>query len=255
VTVLVFQVATAVLAVAFAVLALRVTRAVRGGDQPLHHRAWMVTALAFAIAGASSVVQNAAAVWAFRAGAGSAPWNLFLEWAPRGNYARICLKISFALLLTLLTRTERMPARRVAWTAAAIFAVMLVVGGVMGAMEGPLREVIHYPAYAVLELGEMIALLVALFVGLVAGSMDRWLWAALAVYSFRQALNVLSWTALAWHGVPGAWALDARVLHLFGIAGYLVMIAIAIHRLRLARKGVRVPGMFDLPRAPVSTFH
>lgn len=248
------QLATAVLAVAFAFLALRVTRATAAGD-PSHHRAWLVTALAFAMAGATSVVQNTAAAWAFRAGAGSVPWNLFLEWAPRGNYGRICLKISFAVLLALLPRMAGVPTRRVAWISAATFVLMLAAGGVMGMMEGSLKEVTHYPAYAMLQLGEMVALLVALFVGLVASSVDRWLWAALAVYGFRQALNVLTWTALAWHGVPGAWAPDPKVLHLFGIAGYLAMAAIALHRLRLARRGVRVPGMMDLTRAPVSTFH
>jgi len=253
--VLVLQVATAVLAVAFAVVALRAARAVAPGGQPQHHQAWLVTGLAFAVAGATSLVQNTAAVWAFRAGSGSLPWNLFLEWAPRGNYGRICLKIAFALILALLPRMAGMSARRVAVTSCATFAAMLALGGAMGAAEGPLRAAIHFPSYAMLELGELIALLVALFVGVMTSSVDRWLWAALAVYSFRQALNVLTWAALAWYGVPGAWSPDPRVMHAIGVAGYLAMIAIAAHRLRLARRGVRVPGMMDVARAPVSTFH
>jgi len=252
---LLFQAATAVLAVAFAVLALRVTRAAVPGDQPLHHRAWVVAGLAFAIAGASSVAQNAAAVWAFRAGEGSVPWDLFLAWAPRGNYGRACLKIAMALVLVALARLAGVAPRRLGWGVSALFVAMLGAGAVLGWAEGPLRAAIHYPGYAVFEVAELVALLLALFVGITASTMDRWLWAALGVYAARQALNVLSWTALAWLGVEGQWSLDPRVLHSFGVAGYLAMIAIAVHRLRLARRGVRVPGMFDLTRTPVSTFH
>jgi hypothetical protein len=248
------QTAVALLGFLFGVQALGVTRAL-SGTRAAHHAAWELTAVGFLVAGVSSVVWSAFAVWAVAAGPGSAAWNGSVTWMPVGNYGRSVAKAMLALLLCCIPWLAGLTPRARGAASLGSLLAMFAAGGVYGYLEGPLRSGTHFSIYAVFQTAELILLLAALFIAVLQSSMDRWLWAILAIYGVRQALNALSVSALAWLGIPGRWALSPMVVHLMGVASYLMMMALAHRRLQLARRRVAVPGMFDLPKAQPSLLH
>lgn len=252
--ILALQTAVALMGFLFGVQALGVFHALPGA-RPAHRAAWELTAIGFLVAGVSSVVWSVFAVWAVVAGEGSAAWNGSVTWMPVGNYGRSLVKAMLALILCCIPWLAGLTPRARRAASLGSLLAMFAAGGVYGYLEGPLRSGTHFSIYAVFQTAELILLLVALFLAVVQSTMDRWLWAILAIYGVRQALSALSVSALAWLGFPGRWALNPMVVHLMGVASYLMIMALAHRRLQLARRGVAVPGMFDLPKAQPSLLH
>lgn len=249
-TTLFFQCAVALLALAMGVLGLKVARALPPDAPVLHRLSWEVVGLVFLLGAVSSIFQNVFAVIAVRAGNGSPAWNSYAVWAPVGNYGRTLAKSMLSLLLCLLPLAHRVTLPRARLVAIGASVVMFAVGTALGLMEGPLRMSVHFSMYSVFETVELVLLLIALFVAVQTSSMDRLLWAAMALYAARQALNALSYGALAWWGTDGRWAPSGLHIHVMGVIGYVVMAYLSWKRILLARRGVPVPGMFDLAPQP-----
>lgn len=233
-------VALLTLAVGVAALAVAGARGVSGARAA----GWRATGLGFAIVGATGVVQTNAAAVAYFAGPGSAVYDAYLSWAPAGNHGRSGAVLVLALLLCLLSY-----GRGGSWLPSAAGMLVLYGGGTalgvaLGVVQGELRQDRHYPVEAMLQLGAMLLFLLALLAGAVTSSMDRLLWLLLAVYALHQAISVLWMTALAWDGV-GEWIPRTWILMAVGAALRLVQLGLALHRLRLARRGASVPGLFE----------
>lgn len=246
------QVAVAISALAFGCVALFVARR-RDAFSEAQRTAWMLVGLGFTLGGISSVLQNIGAVWGYVGGPDSAAWAEFLRWAPAGNYGRTLLRVAMACMLAAVPFVR--PRFTSGWwmAAVALYLGAILLGGIAGWSEGSLRHQIHYPNMATLETAEVVTLLSAAFVGLIWHSMDRLLWVAVLIYTFRQVLNVISWSSLAWIDAPGTWAVPTYYIHLYGVIGYGLMLLCAWRRLYWAKRGVRVPGLLeslDTARSP-----
>lgn len=103
----------------------------------------------------------------------------------------------------------------------------------------------HFVATATLDAVEMLLLFGALLTALVQGTMDRLLWVALTVYATRQALNVLSFSAIAWGEVPGTWSPSPVHIAATGTVLWAVLLALALRRLALAGRGQPSPALLE----------
>lgn len=242
-----FQVAVALLALVVGYLALKAAQSL-GGAPPLHRVSWEITGVVFLLGGLSSVIQNGWALAAVVAGRGSLVWNTYLFWSPLGDYGRTLAKAMLGLLLFLVpfaSDSFLARARRVALVSTLL---MFTLGAVAGLVEGPLQLKGHFSNYSIFETLELVLFLAALFNAVRTSSMDRLLWGFTSLYAARQALNALSYAAVALSGEQH-WAPSGQHIHVIGIFCYVAMSYLAYRRIRLARSGVQVPGMFDLPPA------
>ena len=201
-TVLLAQLAAALLKLAFGGLSLAIGRRLRGQGRGA---AWTLTGIALVLSGASSVAHSAFAGWAVAAGPGSAVYENFLRWSPIGNHSRSLQAVAMGglLLALLLRRTE--PGRR--WWAAAVGVLLLGAGAgaVLATAEGPFVAGRHFPLVALYDMVELLMLLGALMVGVARQTIDRLLWYCLGIYALRMALNVLWASAMAWGQTPEMW--------------------------------------------------
>ncbi|MDQ3388241.1 MAG: hypothetical protein M3483_01930 [Gemmatimonadota bacterium] len=229
----------------FGLLALAVTHhsgALRSPEQ----RTWALVGLGFTVAGLFRCAHGSAAVWAFLSGPGSPAWNVFLSWSPAGNYGGsfVMIAVGVALSAVVLDRMQK-----VEWRSAPIttfFLLAFLAGGILGRFGAP-HDRVDYPVMALLISLELITFLVALFIGVVWRSMDKYLWLCLVVYGFREAFNTFLFSALAWIDMAGAWAPHPVEVQVYGALGYTLMIVIVSRRLILARRGVRVGSLFPPP--------
>jgi len=241
---LVLQCVVAALTVAFTAVAAGVAR-VRTGLPDAHRAAWVVVTVDFAWRGAFLVVQNVAAVLAFRQGAGTPAYAFFVRWAPAFNDGRAFVAVATAWGLTALPLLARVPVRRL-WTGGSAAALaVFAVGGYVGWRGGSISDP-HIGFLALLNAVELIGVLLTLQLGLYRHTLDRYLWVCLCVYAFHLALNVawLSWTvgffASGWYP-PQAGGMYYTALT------YVAAIAIARRRRALARSGARVTSLLELP--------
>lgn len=239
------QVAVSVLSVTFGIAALLIARGSHDFPEP-HRKTWTTVALAFLLGGASNVMQNAGAVWAFIAGPASSVWAEYLLWAPVGNHSRAFLRVAMAAAL-LGVASIWIRARIQRRELLLLFGGAMFTGALNGRGEGAISAGVHFSSVAVLNTIEVSVILPALFVGMVHSTMDRLLWAALGVYAVRQTLNVISFSALAWLDVPGTWTPHPAHAQAIGVACYVIMIGIAVHRLQLAQRGLAVPSLLEPP--------
>lgn len=252
-TTLLLQCLVAVLTLAFGVMALAVARRA-GGAPELHRAAWVLTGTVFTILGINSAIHNCiAAPWAYFAGKGSPELELYMQFSPAGNHSRGFLMLAFGAMMIGIVSVSRLAGRHVGAFAVVVGVASMIVGGVVGLREGNLVRATHYTATAVTDAAELILLLVALFVGIVWNTTDRLLWGALVIFTVHEMLDVPWFSAMAWADVPGAWRPSARFIHLYASVAYLLMIVVTERRLRLARKEVPVPGLFEFPQRAVGS--
>ncbi len=252
-TTLLLQCLVAVLTLAFGMMALEVAR--RAPDAPeLHRAAWVLTGTVFTILGINSAIHNCiAAPWAYFAGKGSAELKLYMLFSPVANHSRGFLMLAYGAMMIGIVRVSRLAGRHVGRLAVLVGVVSMIVGGVVGFREGSLIRATHYTATTVTDAAELILLLGALFVGIVWNTTDRLLWGALVIFTVHELLDVPWFSAMAWADVPGAWRPSPRYLHLYASVAYLLMIVATDRRIRLARRGVRVPGLFEFPQRAVGS--
>ncbi|HEX2190845.1 MAG TPA: hypothetical protein VHG51_18200 [Longimicrobiaceae bacterium] len=219
----------------------------------VHRLAWQLTGFTFVVGGTSMVLQTGIfAPWAYFAGRGTPVYDAFLRWNPALTQSRTFLVIGLGVVLSLLPLIGRYE-RGVVRLAVAFLLAAMAAGGVFGWLEGAYVSTRFYPSTAVANLLELIALFAALFVALTADTMDRHLWLALAVYSVSIGLNVIVYSALAWIRVEGVWSPSPRFVQFFLVAAHATMLGLALRRLQLARRGVRVGSLLEPPlREPIS---
>jgi hypothetical protein len=214
------------------------------GD-PVHRLAWQLTGYTFLLGGVSAVVQlGVFAPWAYFAGEGTAVWAGFLRWNPAVTQSRTFLMIGLGTVLCLLPLVRRYLSDVVP-AAVAFVAVMMLVGGVSGWSQGGFAAARFFSSTAVTNVLELVVLLSALLVALVAETMDRHLWLSVLVYAISIGLNVFSYSALAWLSVDGAWSPPPEFLQVSLVLAHAAMVWLAARRLQLDRRGVEVGSLLE----------
>jgi hypothetical protein len=247
------QWAIAACSFAFAVVAIRVYRATAAGS-PVHAAAWKLSGIAFF---AHALVQSVQYAWG-----GLAMWRTeapgimeaYLRWAPAMNHSRTSLLLFFCVALSVFAVRGTVAGPRYWPLYGAGLAGALLVGAVVGALEGPLLGSRHYGVVAGGDAVELVVLLGALLIAVTRDRLDRYLWGALAVYAFSVALSILWFAALSQIDTPGAWTPPPWVLAAYRAVARGAMAAFAIGRLRLARSGGAASGMLPDAAHPVATF-
>ncbi|HVG46104.1 MAG TPA: hypothetical protein VM890_15280, partial [Longimicrobium sp.] len=171
------QSAVGLLGLLFGLQAARVTRA-DVSSPALHRLAWAVTAVGFVLAAVSNLLQNTWAAWAKAEGPQSAVWDAYMHWMQPGNYGRTVEKATLGVLLCLLPLLVRLSRGRALAASAAVLLLAILLGGVYGWYEGPVQVREHFSTYSAFEMAEVLSLFSALFIAVLWGTMDRWLWAA-----------------------------------------------------------------------------
>lgn len=242
----VLQIGVALLSGAFAALALAVARRSAPPLSPrAPHAAWSLAGAAFGVMSLHSLATSSAAAWAVASGPGSAAWAAVVRWRPVGNYQRgfLVLGLGGALLL-LAGGFWREPARR-PWAAWAAGLLCLAGGTLAWALEpapAPGREML---VITVVEGCMVVVMVAALLVAAARDTADRLLWAALAAFTVRSALDA-SLLAMAGALGPAAPApLSPRAGLLLWAAVYAGMTGLAAWRLRAARRGTHVPALLE----------
>lgn len=237
---LVLQVAVALLLVVFGVGATVAARAM--GTPGMHRESWRVTGILFVVYAAINLVQVTFATAAYFAGPGTALYDGYLAAAPSGNHVRTLLLPVLYVTLGVIALRRTVGGSRLLGLWAGI-ATAVVAGALYGQYEGSLEAARHFSATAVLDAAGFLLLGGALILAIQRDSMDRLLWACLAIHGFRIILGVLYHTGLAWFGVPGGWAPPAWQMHTVRVVLIGAQIALVLHRIRLARRGVPVQGL------------
>lgn len=215
------------------------------GGARIHRLAWQLTGSTFVLGGASAVLQlGIFAPWAFFSQKGTPVYEAFLRWNPAITQSRTFLMVGLGLLLCALPWIARFE-RRVVPGGVAFLVLSMAAGGVVGWSEGGYVSARFYSSTAAANLLELIVLLTALLVALVMDAMDRYLWLAVLVYAVGISLNVLSYSALAWIRVEGVWAPSPVFVQVFLVMSHATMLALAVKRLRLARRGVAVGSLLE----------
>lgn len=233
------QSAVAVLSFTFGWIALRVARRV---DAPPGRSTWELTGWGFLIPGVLGLLTSIAACGAYAAGPRSAVYRAYLLHVPAASYARTCAKIACGVMLCAGGPPARMSARRRTATCVVATLAAMLVGACIGHAQGALVPRTSYVNYSVFEAAELVAMLAALLAGLWRSSLDRSLWAALSLYTARQAVNPLLLGSFAWLTNAGH-NLASITIQAVGAVVYSAMVTLAAHRLLLARRGVSVPSM------------
>lgn len=244
-TTLLLQYAAILCYLSFGVMAIRVHHAAVGAPRP-YRAAWLLTGAAFTVHGTSMAVQVVFGTLAFVRGAGSAVWDRYLVWSPVFNHSRTGMLLAFCVVLGyFMLRRATSPDARFYRGAAAVLASGLLLGALVGWQEKRLQEVVHYSAVALWDVLELVVLLALLLVGVATTRIDRSLWLALSLYAFSLALNVLWFAAFSRVNIPGVWTPRPWEVHLYRTLITAGMVMVALHRYRLARRGIIVPALME----------
>lgn len=234
------QIAVAAVGTAIGVFALRVARLARSAPQ-VHRTTWQVSGLLFLLMGIDGLLQSVFGSAAILAGPDAPVWTHYLRWAPALNYSRSAPEVVFVAVLVECVRRRgtRPPAMA---SVALLLLAGAAVGAALGWLEGPLQASRHYERVAVIE-GILFALWAfGLSAAVLADVVDRALLYVLALWISPLPLNVIwfSWLARIDTGV---WVPRPFDLQLYRLALNAVVLAVAIHRWRLARRGIPVAGL------------
>lgn len=239
----------------FAYVASRVAAQLPASERVFRY-GWTFTAIAFLAQGLNMAVHCAFAILAFRGGRGSLLWDAILVWHPILNHSRTFLLTAYCVVLSVALfqaqRTRPLPSLRLA---TAVILGGMVLGGVVGWQEDAFSGITHFSAVALFDIMELLALMTVLFVGLLTGSMDRGLWASLAVNAFVLALSVLWFASLSRIDISGQWAPRPYHIHLSKAALYLVMVGIAYRQWTRLRDGRRPRAFLEMESRRVSSLH
>jgi hypothetical protein len=250
---LLMQCLVAILTIVFGIVALQAARRVPGRSD-LHRDAWWLTGAVFTILGISTFLQLCiGAPWAYFSGVGTPVYDAYIRVAPIGNHSRGFLVLAYGAMMAGLTLIRRAFPRHFGTLVFVTSFAAMSAGAFVGWREGPLVQVTHWTATAISDSAELIFLLAALFIGVVWNTTDRLLWVALVIFTAHELFDVAWYSALAWSDVPGAWRPSPTYIHLYASVAYLLMIVLAVRRVRLARKGIKVPGLIELPERATSS--
>ncbi len=211
----------------------------------VHRLAWQLTGITFVIGGVNAVGQLCLfAPWAYSAGKGTPVWDAFLRSNPAFTQSRTFLMVGLGLLLCSLPWIARFERRLVA--GGVVFLVLaMAAGGILGWNEGSFVSARFYSSTASANVLELIVLFSALLVALVMDAMDRYLWLAMLVYAIAISLNVISYAALVWIRVEGAWTPSLKLVQVALVLSHITMLWLALKRMRLARRGIEVGSLLE----------
>ncbi|HEX8674335.1 MAG TPA: hypothetical protein VF710_20720 [Longimicrobium sp.] len=214
-------------------------------QKPFHQVFWKLAGGAFVTHGTLQATQNLWGSLAMAAGMSSATMATYLRWVPAFNHSRTFLWLAFSGVAVWLARRGTLPGPR-AWGGIVVaLACGLVVGALLGYHEGSILASTHYTRVALLDALELVILLVVLFVALVSGRVDRHLWGALAVFATMVALNIVWYAAMSMIDDKRVWTPAPWMMSAYRVVPTSVMVAIAVRRLQLAKRGVKVPSLLD----------
>jgi hypothetical protein len=213
---------------------------------------WGLVGAAFILSGVNETIQSIWAYFAYAAGPGSALWDGFLRWAPAANQSRSGLELGMyaALILLLVRPPARFPASRVGLLASGVVVAGMSLGALLGYFEPTADAPMHLTMVAMVNMGVAAGALAVLIISLLVQSLDRYLWVIIAIHALKSVLNVLWLNALVWLYTPEAWAPNPLQLLMIAAAIGAMMVAVAINRLRLARRGVYVRALLEPKPAP-----
>lgn len=240
----IMQVVVAVLTLTFALLASAVARE-RAGMSHAHRAAWIIVAVFFLWRAVPGLPQSLAMLLGLEAGPGSREFAWAVRWSPAMNYLRTLIAVAMGWALAALPLLRGHGAGRL-WRGASLACAVLGIAGVyVGWREGP-TSMAHIVALTVLGAVELIGLLAALMVGLLANTLDRYLWIILGLYAVQVAMDIMFYSYSAGFFYPGGWYPPPPVRYAFGVALFAAGCLLARRRLALARRGAQVGDLLEL---------
>lgn len=231
---------------AFAVLATLVARRlpVHAGSQ---RHAWQMVAFVYVLFAASHLSQMVFATSAFVAGPRSGVFQAYMVYLPISNHSRTLVVWGLYLLLAVLALRGAESWRVLRRVYVPVAVGMLVLGGVIGGVEGTFNLVRHLTNTSVMDAVGFLGATTVLFLTMLRGTIDRALWFAIFLYASSSVMSSLFIAALTSMGT-GAWTPPPWVLEASRIAFSSAMVGMAVWRLRLARRGVSLPGLLGPER-------
>lgn len=206
--------------------------------------AWLVTGGCFTVMGLVGGALSLAAVAAVRAGPGSGLYTMFVEWNPVGNIGRTAGVVAYAVVLAALVAAPAPQARNIAKAGLGLVAASMLCGTAAAALHRGMTNHSHMTTLAVLDTICVVALLVALLLGVMNDGLDLLLWLAVAAYTLKQTVGVSLMAILAW------WERDqtvqaGRILLVLSVAVMAGTAVLAYVRLRRAMERRYVPALFE----------
>jgi hypothetical protein len=243
---LVLQSVITALILVMAYASLRAYAISESSAQPEHRSAWLLAGTAFAMHGLDKTVQEVLGGWAYAAGRESAAMARYMTVAPAFDHSRTLLLLAFCLMLAWFSvRKVELTASRYR-VCVAILLAAAAVGAWIGIAGPRFTALTHFTAVAQGDVIEMVVLLLILFAALLSGRIDRVLWFLLAVYATSLAFNGLWFAAFSRADLPNEWVPAPWVLQACRTVLYAVMAALALYRLREARRARPVRALIDL---------
>lgn len=235
---------------AFGILGLRIAAHAPFAADP-RARTWRVTGLTFLLLGVHLVVQGLWGGMAFFHGPESAVWAAYIPWVPVFNDSRVGVTVAYCLSVPLVLYTPAGLSRHWGGGVVGILLGGMVAGAWMYLPYWTPAKSIYGPMPPLLT-AELTLFLALLFLLSVHGAADRLLWAALAVY-FTKTASTAVWITASMRIAQGeTWMPTTRQMMITWLVLTGVIVALAVWRLRLARRGVYVPALLE-PRRRVTT--
>jgi hypothetical protein len=234
---------------------LMIARSATPALDPRHRTSWWITAVCFALLTVSLLLHQAGASWAYFSDPDSAVWTHFLRWMPVANHGRSGLVLGLGAALLIASRPHDAKSAGVRRAAIATLLAGLALGSAIGWREGPVTGEggAHAYAIAILHVAEFSVLLFAIGYAVAVDSIDRLLLMVLCLYTSLIAFSVGFFSAAAWVDVPGSWIPSQLGFFALGSAIKLLMLAVAVHKYRLLRRGEPAPAL--LAARPAGTTH
>lgn len=236
------------LLLAFGVLGLAIARN-DTFQKPFQRVFWALAGAAFVTHGTAQGVQNLWGLWAMVEGGSSATMGHYLRWVPAFNHSRTFLWLAFSGVMVWFARRSTLPGRRAWGVALGALGAGLAAGAALGFAEGTLVAESHYTRVALWDAFELVVMLGVLFVSLLSGRLDRYLWAGLAVFAVMVAINIVWYAAMSMIEDRRVWSPAPWLMSAFRIVPTSLMVALAVRRLQLARRGTRVEALLQAQQA------
>ena len=238
------QLVNAAFTLLFGILAMQAWRHLGATRWRKLEAGWLVTGAGFVFIGVYAAVQTLVATAAVHAGPGSPLYRTYLEWGPVGNIGRGVGIAAYGVMLAALLGARPERVRQVSLAALWVIGGSIVAGTTAAALYGTISFHTQMTVLAVLATAAVLALLLALLLGVMNDGMDLLLWLAVAAHTIKEALVVSLMAMMAWW--ESGRAMDAALIFCWiNVAVAIVASALAQVRLRRAIENRHVPALFE----------
>lgn len=238
------QTVNTTLTLLFGILAMLTWRRLGAGRWGKLEAGWLLTGACFVFVGVFGGVHTLVATAALRAGPGSPLYRTFLEWSPAGNIGREVGIAAYGLMLTALLAARPERVRPVSIGALWVIGGSIVGGTTAAALHGTIDNHTQMTAMAVLATAAVLALLLALLLGVMNDGMDLLLWVAVAAHTVKETLVVSLMAIMAW-SERGRAMEAALMFYWINVGVGIVASVLAQVRLRRAIENRHVPALFE----------